>query len=298
VNRATPLSALDRETDGRVAPIALVPSVGATWALVCGVVASGALHWQGAALLRVLATWLVADATLGCVLVQLLALKRAALTQSPVSGEASQANLVIPYAAAGSPGWRMAQRINAYIGQWRGRVWPLYGRRAVTAIIATGLALILATYLGREMLAAVSGGLFVVALETVFVGRDEVRLARWIGGLHLALAWALGHLALAPWRAPSLGLAALMGLNAYARIAQGDEPQSRLARWLLWGTWGILVMVLLMARQPLIAALVTVGALAERLFAGVSAPYESMASRLGWRVAMFLAALAVNYWTP
>ncbi len=325
MKQATLVPADDGRADTEATPLVLKPSFEVTWAVICGCVASGALREDGLTVLRILATWLVADATVGCVLAQLITLKRASLAYASLPLRVIPFfRVIVPYAAQGSPGYRLAESVNDHIARWREQIWPHAGRCGMTALVGTGLALVVATYLGRTMLAAVSGALLLAALLTVLAGHSEVALERWLKGLHLALAWALGHLALAPWRGPSLGLATLVGLYVYARERSRAED-SRLARALLTVIWAILVFVLLAARQPILAAAVAcacsldVAASMESREGGVSSD-ERLASgglgeadghrvgghpvwrglharRLGWLLTMLLAALAVTHWS-
>ena len=309
MDRIRPLPVPGRRDDGKALLIALRPSLEATWALCCGCLAAGSSPWSGATGFRVLATWLIADVVLGCVLAQLLALKRVSLAVNGPTGaaKASSFAFVIPYAEPGSPGQRLAEALNGHVAQWKSSIWPRAGRCGVTALVGTGLALVVATYLGREILATLSGGLLLAATLTVLAGRGTERftgnsepvLASWLGGLHLALAWALGYLALASWQGPPMAIAALVGLHAYSSIRL-RERQGGPALWLLRATWGILILALLMARQPILAAPVAMGALAESMSYGPlprdydhARPYPS---RRGWLLAMLCVSLAVTYW--
>jgi len=309
MDRIRPLPVPGRRDDGKALLIALRPSLEAAWALFCGCLAAGSSPLSGATGFRVLATWLIADVVLGCVLAQLLALKRASLAgDGPTeAASASSSAFVIPYAEPGSPGQRLAEALNGHIAQWKSSIWPRAGRCGVTALVSTGLALVVSTYLGRETLATLSGGLLLAATLTILAGRGidrftgspETALASWLGGLHLALAWALGYLALASWQGPPMAIAALVGLHAYSNIRL-RERQGGPALWLLWAIWGILILTLLMARQPILAVPVAMGALAESMFYG-ALPRDrdyarSYSSRLGWLLAMLCVSLAVTYW--
>ena len=307
MDHASLVPAGDWRADGGMAPLTLRPTLQATWALICGCVASGLLRGDGATLLRVTATWLIADATLGSVLAQLLALKRAALAYSGSrSGDEPPLLVMVPYAAVGSPGYRLALRLDEHIARWRQWIWPHAGRSGVMALVGTGLSLVVATYLGRTMLAAVSAGLLAAALCAALAGRDQASLARWFSGLHLALAWALGYLALATWRGPWLGLALLVGLYAYARERLKAE-EGRGARWLVMAIWAVWVVMLLAARQPILAAAVASASLLDALAVGEGASavhaagdrlarYGAHTGRLGWFLATLLTAMAVAHW--
>jgi len=282
------------------APIALKPSLEGAVALLCGCIAAG---WQPrAGTLKVLAAWLIADVLLGCVLEQLLALKRSVGPNQAADqpADARPIGLVLPYATPGSPGYRLAARVNAYLAHWRDQVWPYAGQHAMTVLVCAGLATLLATYLGRELAGAVSGALLLTACLTILAGASGIALERWFAGLHVALAWALGHLAFAPWKAPSMGLALLIGLGAYARCWRRQSRRAA-ADWLRWAVWWALAAILLVARQPVLAGAVAIAACGSY---GASAPategdaaQPSGLDRFAWIISQGVAALAVTYWS-
>jgi len=242
-----------------------------------------------------LTTWLIADVVCGYILSQLIALKRASRSGNSPSRaqEIRSFTLVIPYALPGSPGQRLAERINGFVGQWRSQIWPQAGLCGVTALVGAGLALVVASYLGRESLAVLSFGLLLAAGLMILAGRDERALLSWLDGVHLALAWALGYLALAPWRGPAMAVAALVGVHAYARTRLGEGYRGPV-RWFLRATWASLILALLIARQPILAALVAVASLAEGMSYG--AVRLARPSRLGWLLSLLVVALAMPYW--
>ena len=236
----------DPGIEAQASPVALTLSLEPTWAAVCGYLASGPARWNGADALRAIATCLLADAILGCVFAQLIAIRRLSLVPDPPNDEggAVSFSIGVPYAVVESPGQRLALRVTRYLRRWRERIWPRARPHALTAIVATGLALVIATYLGREMLGLAAGGLVIAACLAILARRDEEFLVRWLAGLHPALAWSLGHLSAAPWRVPSLGVSALFGLAAYAR-ARLTVGRCTGALWLLAAVWLVLVVVLL-----------------------------------------------------
>lgn len=285
-------STLGRRAKKQVLLGALRPSLEVSWALVCACLATGSFPRTSASALRILTTWFIADIVCGYVLAQLVALKRASLANAAPSraNKARSFALIIPYALPGSPGQRLADLVSELIDQWWSRIWPQAGLCGLAALVGAGLALVVASYLGRESLAVLSSGLFLAAGLTILAGRDERALLSWLRGVHFALAWALGYLALAPWRGLSMAVAALVGLHAYARVRlEGDCK--RPARWLLWATWVGFVLALFMARQPILAVLVAVASLAEGMSYKAARP-----SRLGWLLSLLVVALAMPYW--
>lgn len=255
-------------------------------------------------MLRIAATWLVADVTLGCVFAQWVALKRIVLQGGLVYEPASS---FIPYAAPGSPGQRLVDWVSACIVQRQNQTGPRAGRLGMTAILGTSLALVIMTYLGREMLAATGGGLLLGLLMVVVERRDAESLSRGLNGLHVALAWSLGHLALAPWRLSSLGLAVLAGVGVYAR-ARLEQGESIATLWLQRTVCWILVAVLLLAQQPVLSAIVATATLAGHILdrqipvspladTSIAADPPTSLGRLSWLVVMSSVALAVTYWS-
>jgi hypothetical protein len=239
----------------------------------------------------VVATWLVADAVLGCVFAQLVSLKRAGRYSVPDSSGAPPPLLTLPFAIPGSPGRRLISRMSAGWYHWHDDVWPVSGRHGVTALFCASLALIVTTYLGRIMLAAASTGLLLATLMAILARRDGDALERWLTGLQITLAWSMGQLAMGSWSAVSFGLAMLAGLGTYARHRMHHEGHAAGAV-LVRAVWVSMVLALLLARQPVPAMAVAVAALAERARAG----QVPTSGRLGWLAAMMVAALAVNYW--
>jgi len=288
-----------QEAEPRGSALSLAPSIEATWALICGYLASGLGRWEGADALRVATTWLLADATMGCVFAQLVGLKRSRLAaDGPQRREsASSFSLGIPYAVTGAPGQRFALRVNKYLFRWREQVWPRARPHAFAAIVAVALALVMATYLSREVFAAVGGGLLAAGCLAVVSRNDDALLACWLAGLHPALAWSLGHLSVPPWRPSALAAGAVMGLAAYAR-ARLEAGRSALALWILGAVSALLVAVLLMLGQPVLAAVAAAAALADNMRAGERPKDGQVASppgRLGWLVASLFASLAVAW---
>lgn len=281
--------------------VGLAISLEPTWAAVCGYLASGPGHWDGANALRAIATWLLADAILGCIFAQLIAIGRLSLLQDGPDreGVAISFGVGIPYAAVGAPGYRLMRLVTGRVRRWRERIWPRARPHALTAIVGAGLALVMAAYLGPKMLALAAGGILSAACLAVLARRDEAFLVRCLAGLHPALAWSLGHMFVAPWRASLLGVSALFGLGAYAR-ARLTVGRCAGAVWLLGAIWVVLVMVLLVVGQPILAAMAAIAALADNMSAGSRQDDGSAlgASRLGrwsWLFVTLLTSLVIAY---
>jgi hypothetical protein len=298
VDRASLSAASSGRAEGRVAPVTLGPSLQYTCALLCGYLAAGLGPGDGVAILRLVAIWLLADATVGYVLAQLVAVRVCvwdSVTRSEQQATAyssplcSSLRMALPYAAEGSPGARLAVWLSSRVARCRDQV----GARALThglaAVVTSGLVLVIATYLGRETLALAGFGLFSAAGVMVLSGKDVDLVRRWFAGLHVALAWQLGYVVLAPWNYLALGIAALAGLGTWARtrLTQGD---SAIARWLSTAVQVVWIFLLLLRGQPVLAASLAILTLGERI------AQPSLRSHLAWLLSMALVALGARYW--
>lgn len=298
MQRAITPTPTDRAVDGVSVPVALGPSLKATWVFVCGVLASGFSRWDGEHIFRALAAWLIADILLGCVLAQFRQIKRARLAQdrSALQQLGFPRRFVIPYAEESSPGDRLATQVNYYLAYWQTRVWPRAGRHATAALAATGTALILSTFLDKWILVVVSSTLALAAILALLMDGNTALFARWLTGLHLLAAWMVGHLVVAPWNRVSFALAVLVGLWGYARVHVRQAPSTATA-WLVRLLWGVGVLILLTARQPLLAGAVAIAALAEQMaFSLPHARATTWIDQIAWLISLLLIALAAVYW--
>ena len=267
-----------------------------TWAVMCGTVSSGLFRWSSAISLNVITTWFIAVVALGVVFAHWAALRGVA---SQVAGElgAPTGVVAVPYALPGSPGQRLTAWIGSYRAQWRDSVWPNLGRHLLIALLGMGLALVMAIRLGPEPLRVLGAGLVLALVFTGLAPQGGRSLPIWLRGLQVSLGWALGYVSLGPCRWPSLGLAALVGLGVYAR-ERLQVSGSILAAGLAGIVWCSFVVALLMGQQPILAAIVAVAALAEKMSNTGSSRGKgvSLARTAGWFTSMLILGLAVGYW--
>jgi hypothetical protein len=260
----------------------------------CGAVAAGGLAPGAASIVRLLAGWLLADIILGFALTQLLATVRGAVELGPPPDTAARlgprcSHRRIPYAQPGSPGDRLAGTIGRWLDHWRVRLWPAIGHHAASFVTASATALLVGAYLGQPVLMASAVTLGFAGGLVLICGRNVNVLARWYAGMALGIAWYLGHRLFAVVSPASWGVAALVGLAALGRVAHAGERVSG-GRRLVGIVWSVLVLAMLVARQPIAAGVTAVAGLAETMALGEGA---TRPARLGWLAAMLLAALIV-----
>jgi hypothetical protein len=275
--------------------IALAPSVEVSLALTCGVIASDRFALDDAQLLRMWIAWLVVDIVIGLVFAQWRVLKGADLSQV-VKGAEGETRVLFPYAVSGSPGARLSRSINGFVSQWEETVWPLAGKAGLTAILGAALALAMATFLGRTILAIVALGLVFGVGLVVACGEREV-LSRWLRFLHVSLAWLVGGRLLGPLRMPVVGFALLMGLAAYVREGLGAGGSAGFVWFLRITNWS-LVLMLLFTQQPALAFVIAIGFLAEAMSRGERGLKANGYTlyKIPWLVSMLTVALAVTRW--
>lgn len=297
MDRASLSAAASGHAEGGVAPVTLSPSLQCTCALLCGYLAAGVDPGDGVAILRLVAIWLLADATCGHVLNQLVALRVCVQTSVAQSGQRAAASDSPRYSSLSKTPPDDSEGTPAGLAAWlRHRVDacrdPMSARgltHGLAALVTSALVLVVATYLGREVLALVGFGLFSAACVVILSGRDVRVLTRWFAGLHVALAWQLGYVALAPWDSLALSVAAFMGLGTWARarLAQGH---SAMAQWVMAAIQVIWIILLLVRGQPVLAASVAILTLGERI------AQPPLRGHLAWLLSMALVALGVRYW--
>jgi len=281
--------------------VGLIPSIEPTWAALCGYLSSGIGPWDASDLLRGMATWLLADAILGCIFAQLIVIGRLSLVAVGASEDdgALLFGIGLPYAVVGSPGHRLMLQVRRHLRHWRDLIWPVARDRVLAGVVGAGLALVIAAYLGREMFLLAASGLLVAVCLALFARGDQACLARWFAGLHLALAWSLGHVSEEPRFGALPGVGALFGLAAYAR-ARLTTDNCRGAIWLLRAIWVVLVVGLLVIGQPVLAAMTATAALADSMAVSdrnddASAVKTAHPGRFGWLFATLVTSLVIAY---
>lgn len=170
-------------------------SLGPGWAMLAGVLSSGAMGVRLAIVVQILMLWLLVDPLLGA-LWELSAqqgiwrrMLSAQLPPPPPQG------FYLPYAQSGSVAGRWVLQVRRYNTWWRGQFWPETGRHLVAFGLMTGLALLISFSFNPTLgwLTLLAVGLIILA------GQTQPDLAAPDGGrlqsiVQLLLPWVMGVL--------------------------------------------------------------------------------------------------------
>ena len=280
-------------------PSTLRPTLRIIWAMGCGVLAAGPGKWDGAALFHLATAWLLVDIVVGLALREWGLTVRARAPQATASPGGAVSHSVSG-AVPPSPGHRVWRWIGRTAAEWDSSAWPSVGRHGLALILAASLALVLATYLGREPLLAVAAGFLIALPLAATVGSDSRQLGRRLDGLQVSLAWTLGGLVRGRWTWALAGLALLFGLGTWAGACLHERP-GVLPKWALRGSQALLLLVLIAQRQPIPAAGLAILALSEAAFLenparGHDTVRPGRPVTATWLLEMLVVALAA-YWS-
>jgi hypothetical protein len=291
------------------------------WAVLCGVVASGAFVWTGrdvliAALAVLLADGAWATAWWGLVETdwpQLIGRwplvapdpmeprtrpSFGGMEQSPSFGGMEQSpsfggiRQPWPLARPGSPADRAQQWAARGRMWWHVILWPEAGTPVLSALVSSGLAVVLSAVIGWPALTLSLGALALIQIGVLLEHRHgrASHVAR--GALDVGLAWALGHAAFGALTPVSIGLAALFAIVYGSSIDLAHGGQQRRG-WLL--PQAIVVLILVVIQQPLAAFAATSLLITQALLATVLRGLSFAQAAQGWLLlAMLAAALAIR----
>lgn len=240
--------------------ITLKPSAYATCALLASSLASGDSLGNRVAWLELLALWVLADLALGAYL-----------------GGVVEAGGGLPWAEP-------RQKVSA-------------GELAAITL-GGGLAILVASWFGQGVRYLTASGLALGALAAFGSRRRPANETNAVlTGLQVLIAWGLGLARTGTWQQPLMWLGVAAALGSWLRLryqAAGGLATLWTTR-LLWMAWGGL---LLAARQPLLAGLVALTALADDLHRTGPRRRATTGALLeaGWLGTWLLVALAASYW--
>jgi len=226
---------------------------------------------------------------LGSVWTQLGALKEAEQGRVPVLTTDAHGAWLVPYAEPGSPGRRLSACLDDYVRRFRENGGAL-AQSAVAALLAAGIALVIATFVGPSSL-LVTGVALVVAVLVSLIAGDAVAQSEWAAGVRVGAAWLLGRSALGSWERWDWLPAVVLGLWSYG-VARGHRADARAGMWLTRLACGGAIAMLVAQRQPLVAVAVALaGIVGER-----GLPERRSRVGLPWLLSALLLALAARYW--
>jgi hypothetical protein len=217
------------------------------WSVLCGVLASNPLRWNGQLFLGLAIVFLLVTLAWA----GLWALATGSDWPPSLAGGRGGAVLpVLPFTHPHSPAGRLGRGLSVLVGWWRGTFWPAASSITVGCLVAALLAAVLSLLLPpslRWLHLAVAG---LVALGITQRHRGHTSLAGQ-SLLFVGLAWTAGNLAFARFHWPSAALALLFSLAVWGvlRVAQGQLAWL----WLLHGAQVIVAVLLLTLKQPLAA---------------------------------------------
>ena len=192
----------------RLYPIRRFWSLGSGWAAIGGSLAVAGFVLSPEFLLHLFLVWLLADPILGAVW-DLGAGHTPRLGHrgiwrrllSPRLPDVAPPVRLLPYTQPGSPGGWLAQHLGQLRLWWHDTFWPEAGREFATLIAALGLALLLGTFLGRDVLVLVLLSIAFSWLAVLSLGQGTpTGVAQPVTGYEdgVALWHALGEFCI-PW---------------------------------------------------------------------------------------------------
>jgi hypothetical protein len=268
----------------------------ASWAVLCGALASAHLRWEGGALLTLALVLLLAELAWG----SLWDLAAGTDWLRPLAESWPPARPALwrglPYTGPRSPGGRLVRGLNRFAGWWRDDFWPAAGSALMGVGVAAALVVVLALLL-PDRLRPLNAALVALLGLGVIQRRHGKDSAAGQAVVQVGLSWLAGHLAFAEMSLASLGLA-LAFATAALGLLQVDGGQPR-GLWLANGGQAVGALWLAALGQSLAAGamgLLLLGqvVLQPSLRAG-AAPGPIVRRALPWMMAaMLVAAIALR----
>jgi hypothetical protein len=262
------------------------------WAVMCGIVASSAFAWTGRDVLIAMLAVVLADgawATAWWGLVetdwpQLIA-RWTQVTPDPIDQP-------WPLARRGSPADRAQHWAARWRVWWREVLWPEASTPVLSALVSSGLAVVLSAVIGWAAL-TLSLGAFALTQIGVLLEHRHGRASHVArGAMDMGLAWALGHAAFGTLTLLSAGVAALFAIayGSSVDLARGGQQ----ARWWLLPQV-LVVVVLVLIQQPLAAFAMISLLMSQALLATVRRGLLfAQGAQIWLLLAMLVAALAIR----
>ena len=189
-----------------------------TWALLCGIVASGGFSWDGQDWVKLALLILLVDGGWGTLWSALGATDWAAPLQrwrkSPSDDEGDNTSIaVLPYTLPNAPGGRVRRVLGRLQAWWRDEARPTYGSSLQALVVALPVTALLGALLGPQLLLLSLAALALSQLGVLWEAGRGVVPPGWDALIAVTWPWLAGHVAFGPVTLPSAGLAALFALS-------------------------------------------------------------------------------------
>jgi hypothetical protein len=190
----------------------LVTWLAPTWAVLCGVAASGGFSWQGPDWLRLALLILLVDGGWGSLWTALAANDWATPLRRWREWQENRPTAALPYTLPDAPGGKVSQFVGRLRAWWSQALWPRCGSAILVIVIALPTTALLATLLGAELLLLSVAALALMQLGVIWQGGRGAVPPGWDALIAVALPWLAGHVSFGPLTLHSTGLAVLFAV--------------------------------------------------------------------------------------
>ena len=266
--------------------------LGPAWAVICGLIASGAIVWRGQSLLFAILTILLADGIWATLWWTLVETQWSEIFARWKEIEIDHPTRSLPFTQSGSPADR-ALRALARSSIWlRSEVWPQRGSSILTGLVSIGLGIIVSILIGWQAL-ALSLAAFALIQLALFMRKIRAGSTSILHGLlAVGLAWLLGHAAFSQINLLSFAIAILFSV-AYSGTIEILRHEKPSRGWLIPQL--LIIILLAILQQPVAAFALTAVLSAQALLATVlSGPRFAQSAQWWLMIAMIIAAIAVR----
>ena len=268
--------------------------LGPTWAIVCGIIASGPIDWQSKNWLRIGLLILLVDGGWGTLWAALGNTDWAASLSQWRTWEFGEKTLSLPYTLPDTPSDRVLRWLGLFRAWWRHLFWLDCGAALSAIVIAAPVTALLATVLGPQFLLLSLGALAVMQMGLITSGGHGDAIPEWDGLLVVAFPWLAGHVAFAPPTTHSLALALAFAL-AWGTSWRVTNPWARATAV---GSQLLAASLLLVQQHPLVAGTIVLLsipqiALLPWVKRGRTVKWYTRHTRVWLMAAMLLAAWAL-----
>ena len=222
------------------------------WAVLCGVLASNQLRWEGEALLNLALVLLLVELGWGSLwdlAVGTEWFRPLAEGWPPAQVKPAAA---LPYTQPQAPGGRLARWLGRLSAWWREGFWPAAGPALLALLAAALLTAVLTLLLPGRLRPLYAALIALVGLGLVQRRRGKDPLATQ-ALVRVGLSWLAGHAVFGHAELASIILALAFSLAAWGNLRVVAALPRGL--WLLNAGQVIAIVVLLILKQPLVAGL-------------------------------------------